>query len=170
MFKISTSRLLAAVICASAVTLTGATPQAQRLTWSELGPATEGKGKITMVLSSGTQIHGEVLSVEPHALIVNMTKTSNRREVNRGRASVPRTSVSAFETRQCGAKWRVILTIGIPGALLAATAAAMNAQSPPVDSREAAEVGLVIAGGGIVAGHFLGRRLDCRVTQTTVVP
>ena len=123
-----------------------------------------------MVLPGGTRIQGEVVSVGPQALIVNVTKTSNRGEVNRGRTSVPRASVSVFETRQCGAKWRAILTIGIPGALLAATTAAMNAQSPPVDAREAAGVGLVIAGGGIVAGHFLGRHLDCRVTQTIVVP
>lgn len=170
MVKISTSVILAVVACTSGGTLAAAA-RTQRLTWSELGPATQGKGKkIMMVLPSGTRIQGEVVSVEPQALIVNVTKTSNRGEVDKGRTSVPRSSVSVFETRQCGAKWRTILTIGIPGALLAATAAAMNAQSPAVNGQEAAGVGVGIAGGGIVAGYFLGRQLDCRVTHTTVVP
>jgi hypothetical protein len=81
MVKISPSVILAVVACASGGTLAAAA-RTQRLTWSELGPATQGKGKkIMMVLPSGTRIQGEVVSVEPQALIVNVTKTSNRGDI-----------------------------------------------------------------------------------------
>lgn len=125
--------------------------------------------KLEMVLPSGTEIQGKLLEVGPQALTMNVTKTSNSKELAKGRASVPRASVSTIHARKCGAKWRVVLGIGVPAGLLGAAGAAINAQSPTVKGPEAAGVILGIGAGSAVAGYFTGRQLDCHVTDIVVI-
>lgn len=141
----------------------------ERVAWSEVASATSG-AKITMMLSSGTEIQGKVLEAEAGALIVDVTKTSNSKDVARGRASIPRPSASTIHARKCGLKWRAILGIGLPAGLLAATAGAINAQSPTVKGEEAYGVGVAVAAGSAVAGYFIGRQLDCHDTDIAVTP
>ncbi len=140
----------------------------QRVIWSEVASATKG-AKITMVLPGGAEIRGKVLDTEPQALIVDVTKTSSA-NVPKGRALIPRASVSTIHSRKCGAKWRAILGIGLPAALMGAAGAAINAQSPTVKGQEA--VGLIfgLGAGGAVGGYFIGKQLDCHVTEITVIP
>jgi len=154
------------------LTVTGslaAETRKERVTWSEVAAATSG-AKITMVLPSGTEIRGRVLELEPQALIVDVTKTSNSKDVAKGRASIPRSSASTIHVRKCGVKWRAILGIGLPAGLLAATAGAINAQSPTVKGEEAYGVGVAVAAGSAVAGYFIGRQLDCHDTDIAVTP
>ncbi len=141
----------------------------ERVTWAEVASATSG-AKITMMLPGGTEIRGRVLEVEPQALVVDVTKTSNSKDVEKGRASIPRSSASTIHARKCGVKWRAILGIGLPAALLAATAGAINAQSTTVKGGEAYGVGVAVAAGSAVAGYFIGRQLDCHDTDIAVIP
>jgi hypothetical protein len=140
----------------------------QRVSWSEVASATTG-AKITMVLPGGAEIRGKVLDAEPQALIVNVTKTSSP-DVPKGRVSIPRASVATIHSRKCGAKWRAILGIGLPAALMGAAGAAINAQSPPVKGQEAAGLIFGLGAGGAVGGYFIGKQLDCHVTEFIVIP
>ena len=140
----------------------------ERIAWPEVKSATR-SATITMILPSGTEIRGKVLEVQPQALIVDVTKTSNSRDVEKGRASIPRASASTIHARKCGVKWRAILAIGLPAGLLAATAGAINAQSTTVKGGEAYGVGVGVAAGSAVAGYFIGRKLDCHDTDIAVI-
>ncbi len=137
--------------------------------WSQLGEVTKGK-KIKMVLPSGTRVEGTAVGVDTEASTVEVTKTSNHQEIGKGNASIPRSSVSVIQTRQCSRKWRAILGMGLPAGLLGGTVAGMNAQSPAVDARMALGVGVAVAAGGAVGGYFIGRSLDCYVVEYRITP
>ena len=146
----------------------GAETRTQRVSWSEVASATKG-AKITMVLPGGGEIRGNVLDAKAQALIVNVTKTSSA-NFPKGRVSIPRASVSTIHSRKCGAKWPTIFGISLPAALMGSAGAAINAQSPTVKGQEAGGVILALGVGGAVAGYFIGKRLDCHVTEFTVIP
>ena len=158
-----------AIILLSVTSAFAADRKAAQMAWSDIYSAIAG-AKLEMVLPSGTEIQGKLLEVGPQALTMDVTKTSNSKELAKGRASVPRASVSTIHARKCGAKWRVILGIGLPAGLLGAAGAAINAQSSTVKGQEAAGVILGIGAGSAVAGYFIGRQLDCRVIDITVIP
>ena len=143
--------------------------RAQQVAWSDVHSAVAG-AKIKMVLPSGTEIQGRLLEVGPEALTMDVTKTSNSKEIGKGKASIPRASVSAIDARKCGIKWRLALSIGLPAGLVGAAGAAINTQSPTVKSQDAAGVILGIGAGSAVAGYFVGKQLDCRDTDITVIP
>ena len=162
----------AASLCAMAVfTITpglAAERPAERVTWPEVGFATKG-ATITLV-DAGTEIQAKVLSVEPQALIMDVTKTSNSSAVAKGKASIARSSISTIHIRKCGAKWRAILGIGLPAGLMGAAGAAINAQSPAVTGQEAAGVVFGVGAGSAVAGYLIGQKLDCHISDIIVVP
>jgi len=122
-----------------------------------------------MTLPSGTKIRGVVLAAEPQVLIFDVTGTSNAKEIPKGMASLPRASVTRMEATKCSGKTRLLLTLAVPASLLTGVAAAMNVQAR--SSRGgAAEAGVLAAAGigGGFAGYYLGKSLDCRVTQIVV--
>jgi hypothetical protein len=56
--------------------------------WSELAPHVNGM-KISTVLQDGSRVEGRAVSVEPEALVVTITKSSNQAHAP-GRALLPR--------------------------------------------------------------------------------
>lgn len=161
--------VLAIVVLIPVGTNCAVADERRTVTWSEVDSAVA-DATIKLVLPTGTRIQGKLLRVEPAGLALNVTETSNTKDIAKGRASIPRASISTIQARKCGAKWRVILGIGVPAGLLGAAGAAINSQSPTVKGPDTAGVILGIGAGSAVAGYFAGRHLDCHVTDISVIP
>src|SRR5689334_14601126 len=101
-------RVLAATLlwlCSSGPAAARDNPMVVR--WSDLAPHVNGM-KISTVLTDGSRIEGRAVSVESEALVVTVTKTSNRAAYAPGRALLPRTSLSTIRVGHTGWKWKVI--------------------------------------------------------------
>jgi hypothetical protein len=139
-----------------------------RLQWGDLAGMITAQ-KLSMVLPDAARLQGKVLAVEPEALLLNITKTSDRRAHPKGRASIPRASVSVLRLTKPGGHVGQIVG-GILGSLGGLFAGALLAWRANADEAAAgvAIVGGAVAGG--VAGWWGGRVSDRKVTVITVVP
>lgn len=133
--------------------------QRKELAWVELGPAIAGK-KIQLVLPGGIEIQGNVLGVEPEALRLDVTKTSNRKAIRKGENSIPRPAVSTIRISRYTKRWRLLLTPGLPGALVLAMTVALTHQSYGSDPRKVVPIGMAVTASSTVAGYYLGKHLD----------
>ena len=80
-----------------------------RLRWNELESAIAGE-QVRMVLPGGARIEGRALAVQPEALLIRITKTSDRKLQSKGEASVPRSAVSVLQLVKTGNRWRAVGT------------------------------------------------------------
>ena len=133
--------------------------QRKELAWAELGPAIAGK-KIQLVLPGGIEIQGNVLGVEPEALRLDVTKTSNKKAIRKGENSIPRPAVSTIRISRYTKRWRLILTPGLPGALLLAMTVAVTHQRYSPDPQKVVSIGMVVTASSTIAGYYLGKHLD----------
>lgn len=141
-----------------------------RLPWSELGPVIADK-KVALIVPGGTAIEGKALSVEPGALRLHVTKTSDSKAVRKGETSIPRSSVSAIRIARYSRHWRLLLTPGLPAAMLGAMAAAASRVGPTPDPAKIVPIGLGVAVAATVTGYYVGKLVDRReLTEITVVP
>ena len=102
-----------------------AAPRELRTTWRELAGVAAGR-KISIVLPDGARVQGKVLAVESDKLMLDVTKTSDKRTFPKGTASLPRASVRSFTMIQTRTLWKIVGTaIGLGGGL--AIAAPVNA-------------------------------------------
>jgi hypothetical protein len=112
-----------------------------------------------MVLPDGATIEGNLLRVTADAMVLAITKTSNRSAHPKGEASVPRESVSTLEVRSPGWKWRIIgalIPVGIAFGIIAGALHAGNGELEPAIGGVA---GLTIMAGAPL-GYFAGRSKD----------
>jgi len=139
-----------------------------RLQWGDLAGMITAQ-KVSMVLPDAARLQGKVLAVEPETLVLDITKTSDRRAHPKGRASIPRASVSVLRlTRPGGHVWQIVGGIlGSFGGLFAGALAAGYSGGDEV-AVLAAGLGGAVAGG--VAGWWGGRVSDRKVIVITVVP
>jgi hypothetical protein len=126
--------------------------------------------KISTVLEDGSRVEGRAVSVEPEALVVMVTKSSNRAYVQ-GRTSLPRTALSVIRVGHTGWKWKVIgpmvgfFGVGGLGALVG------NSIDPGgfIVSDGAAVGALVGMATGIASGALIGRWADHHYTTINIV-
>lgn len=140
-----------------------------RLEWGDLAGMIRDE-KVSMVLPDAAHLQGRVLAVEPEALVLDITKTSDRRAHPKGHASIPRASVSVLRlTKPGGHVWQIVGgTLGSVGGLVLGALVAYGA-----GANNAAAVGGIILGSaaiGGVAGWWGGRVSDRKVIVITVVP
>lgn len=139
------------------------------LKWNELGPAVEGK-EVTVALTDGGIIEGQVLDVGSDALSMDIKETSNPQDYPKGQKSVLRSLVSVVRLKEVRGNWRAIGTaIGLGATVPLGIAFAQygeNESNPELGATIAA----VLIGGGVAAGYFLGRAADRRVVVITIVP
>ena len=144
-------------------------PRRLQLPWNELGPRITGH-KVALVLPNGTHIEGKVRDVEPNALHLKVSKTSDRELLPKGERLIPRQSVSLMRVTEYRKLGRLLVT---SGAL--AVAAGIVATNYP-DLYEGATVAIVpaVTAGGLVGvglgGYYAGKRLDRTVTEIQVLP
>jgi hypothetical protein len=140
-----------------------------RLPWSELGPAVADR-KIAMVLSSGTAAERKVLGVEPDALRLHVTWTTDGKVVRKGKTSIPRSSVSAIRMARYSKRWKLLLTPGLPAATLGAMAVATSSVRPAPAPEKVVPIGMVVTVAATITGYYVGKLLDRReLTEITIV-
>ena len=150
--------------------LSAADPKELSLRWSELEPAVAG-GKVRIVLPNGPRIEGRVVAVEPQALRIRITKTSDRNVHPKGETLIPRTAVSVVQVVRFGVRWRIFGTVTGPLLVAAAGASAAALGIGRVEGLgKSIGVGLALYGGAGVGGYYLGKRADRHVAIIRIVP
>lgn len=149
--------------------LWGGEPRRLQFPWNELGPRITGR-KVALVLPDGTHIEGKVRKVEPEALRLKVSKTSDRKVLPKGERLVPRQSVSLLRVTEYRKRGRLLVTTGA----LAVTAGIVAATYPDLYEGTVVVVVPAVTAAGLVGaglgGYFAGKRLDKTVTEIQVLP
>jgi hypothetical protein len=141
--------------------------RAFRLQWRDLERLTKGR-RIAIELPSGIKLQGDVTAVEPDELVLNVTKTSNRRAYPKGRAIVPRPEVTRLRILRTRHTWRIAGTA--TGATIgAATAIPMAIYAHNEGGRWGLALAIVVAAPTAI-GYLLGWAADNDVVQVIVEP
>jgi hypothetical protein len=146
------------------------------LPWSEIA-ALVGHQKVALLLPDGARIEGQVLAVEPDALVLDINKSSDPRSHPRMQSSIPRSAVSVLQLNQIQGNRRWLGAAigagagGVAGWLLAegvfhVSGEGLNPSKSPVVVGSVA--GLVA--GAAAIGYFVGRQADQRVTLIKIIP
>ena len=147
-----------------------------QLPWSEIAALVEHQ-KVALVLPDAATIEGQVLAVEPDALVLDIKKSSDPRSHPARQSSIPRSSISVLQLKQVKGNRRWLGAAigagagGVAGWLLAegvfhVSGEGLNPSKAPVVVGSAA--GLVA--GAAAIGYFAGRKGDRRVTFIKVIP
>jgi hypothetical protein len=81
------------------------------LKWDYLAPWIDHR-KVAFILPDGTSVAGKVMAVEPDALRLKVTYSSNRRVQPKGRRVIPRRSLSVLRVTEYRKKGRLPGTLG----------------------------------------------------------
>ena len=136
------------------------------LRWSELA-STIGGHRVELALTEGKKVSGEVLSVRADSLVLDVAVPAEG--FVKGSSSIPRTSVSLIKLERSHGTWGrgmgttlgVITGAGVGGYV---STRAANSVGPAIP------IFLGLTGSTAVAGYYLGRQLDRRVTVITIAP
>ena len=166
------SRQVRAVVIAVLLSIQGlvAAERDLSLHWRELQPAVA-DGKVKIALPNGARIEGTVVAVEPEALRIKISKTSDKKVQPKGEALIPRTQVSIAQVVKYGKKWRIVGALAGPAAVAAVAAAAF-----PYDVTEGfvpvivLSVSVAAAAGAAIGGYYIGRSADRQTTTIRIIP
>ena len=138
--------------------------------WSGLGDLILSR-KIAFVLPDGAAIEGKAVSVQPDALRLTITKTSDPQGHPKGVASIPRSSISTLQLMEMRVVGRVIgTTVGLfAGLATGALIILSNGIFGKTSTGQSVGAGVAIVGFP-VAGFFAGRTLDRKLTLIKVAP
>lgn len=135
--------------------------------WGELGPFIIG-GRITTVLPDGTVLEGRALAVHEDALVLNTSRTSNKRTFPKGRTSIPRGQISILRLRETrGVVGRVSMTL--LGTLVGGATGIGAAYGVENSAAGEALAWSTVIGVG-VGGYYVGRAMDFKTTVIRVLP
>ena len=139
-----------------------------QLKWTELGAIAVGHDA-RLVVPGGAVLQGEIAAVRDDSLVMVIAKTSDRKAFPKGQNSIPRASVTLVELKKgSGIAGRVVgTTAGLLGGL---TIAGEIIAHGDLSEAPGITVFLVATVGTTVAGYFIGRRADRRVTRIRIAP
>jgi hypothetical protein len=137
--------------------------------WEELGGLVSGK-KIALTRPDGATIEGRVASVQADSLTLTTSKSSDVKAYPKRETSIPRASVSTIQLIEMRIIGRVAGTvIGAAIGLGAAVAIAVGNGILKKESGGQTAGGVIAIVGLPVAGFFIGRSLDRKVTLIKVI-
>jgi hypothetical protein len=140
------------------------------LRWTELTPAVADR-QVRITLPNGPRIEGKVVAVDPQALRIKITKTSDKIGQPKGEFSIPRTAIPVLQLVQYGSRWRIFGTAVGPILMGAAGASVYARGAGSVDDiPKYIGIGAAAVIGSGVGGYFLGKRADRRVTTIRILP
>ena len=136
--------------------------------WGELGPFIA-RGRLTTVLPDGTVLQGRTLSVDLDALVINVSKSSDKRAYPKGRTSIPRGQVETLSIRRTEGKLgRILLTpAGFFGGAGLLVLAFLGSEGSGGGERSAI---LPIWVGANVGGYYGGKSIDSKTTVIKILP
>jgi hypothetical protein len=139
-----------------------------RLKWSELGALVTGH-EVAFSTAGGTNLRGDARVVRDDALLIHISSTSDSKLFPKGETSVPRDQISMVDVKKIrGAGGRTIgTTAGLLGGL---TASGEIIGHSNMSEGPAIAVFLAASIGSAVAGYFVGKAHDRRVTRIRIVP
>jgi hypothetical protein len=125
--------------------------------------------RIALVLPSGASVEGTVGELQPEGLVMMVAKTSDAQANPKGKATIPRASVSTIQLLEMRPTYRIIGTVlGVAVGLAVAVGIAVTngffAQT--TKGQAVGETAAIV--GFPVLGFLLGRSLDRKVTRITV--
>jgi hypothetical protein len=168
--RIRTFAIGAAILSVFSLLAQGA--EIEHVKWDNLSTVV---GKTVMVaMPAGSVITGEATGVESDALVVNVTKTTDRTAFPKGELRVPRATLRVFQVRTKGKICRVLLTVAgavvgmYGGASVAIGIGSGGAFGKTSTGAVAAFIGIGFA--GTVAGYEAGDAADRRWTAIEIVP
>jgi hypothetical protein len=137
--------------------------------WEELGGLVSGK-KIALTLPDAVSIEGKVASVQADSLTLTIAKSSNVQAHPKRETSIPRASVSTIQLLEMRIIGRVAGTL-IGAAIGVGTAVGIILSNGILNKQSGGQVvGETVAIVGLpVAGYFIGRSLDRKVTLIKVI-
>jgi hypothetical protein len=119
----------------------------------------------------GTAVTGRVTAVEPDALVVQVTKTTDPRARVKGEVRVPRATLHVVRMQTKGALYRTLGTFSGAGAGVivgAAVALGIDWRGHNDGAARAAFIGIPV--GLSVAGYLAGDKADRRWTTIEILP
>jgi hypothetical protein len=147
-----------------------------QLTWSKLAPLIQHK-QVGLLMPDGAMIEGQVLDVQPDALVLDIKKSSDVQSYPKGKSSIPRSSVSVVQLKQIRGNWRLLGTVigataGGVGAWFVAEGVFHVSGEGLNPSKAPLVIGTVagLVAGGATIGYFAGRQRDNRVTVIKIIP
>lgn len=136
--------------------------------WSELAPLLTAHS-VTLTLTNGTSVKGEAVSVRDDGILMDVSTAV--KGYARGSGSVPRNEITFIDLQRTKGGWgRTLGTIiGVLGGIsLGVYIDAKKLWTSSVGQETGTLVGITAA--GAVAGYFVGRGIDKRVTHIKIVP
>lgn len=150
----------------------GAAELPRQMKWEEL--STINGRNISIVMPQGAAVSGKLSAVQADALILRVSKTTDRVAYPKGELRVPRESLRAIEVHSKGHKFRVIGTVlGFVAGAAGGAAAAIGVQGGIFNTDHQGAAAATFAGilaGGTAAGYLIGNAADRKSMTIQVVP
>jgi len=149
-------------------TLAGAASKEQRQTTWEGLSAIVGQ-KVRVVMPDGTRIEGRAKALEVDALVVEISKSSNKAGYPKGKFLVPRATLKAVDVARNTKRWQIVgVTAGSAVGVLVFVALVVRGGVLTPNQRTDA---YAAAGGCIpVLGYLLGRAADRHTVTYVITP
>jgi hypothetical protein len=136
--------------------------------WKQL-EARIGGNKVALVLPDGTHVEGRARGVLSNALLLKVSKTSDRKVVGKGVQKIPRESVTLLRLTEYRKAGRLLTTLGA----LAVAAGVLAAQQVEVYEGPGVLIVPAVVVGGMAgvgaAGYYTGKAIDRRVVTIRVI-
>ena len=143
----------------------------QRLTWEEL-PQLVGK-HVSIPLYDGGAVAGKVREVQADALVIEVSKSTNRDVYPRGLMRVPRAKLHVLDLHGKGTRYRVIGTaLGFAAGAAGGACVAFGTQGGPFGDEGSGAAGAGVIGvmaGVTAAGYAVGNAADRRTTTIQII-
>jgi hypothetical protein len=158
----------AAVLCFLGALASQAVAAQFQARWEELGSILSGYD-LSIPLPGGATVGGELLSVRPDCLVVDISRVSRGADYRKGPASIPRTSVTTIRASKSRGSWgkHMGVIVGQVAGILAGGEFVTH-----VAKSEAAGVPsfFAIDVGATVAGYYLGKSRDRHALEISIEP
>lgn len=127
---------------------------------------------VSIVMPGGAIITGKAKGLEPDALVVEVTGTTDRRAYPKGVLRVPRTSLRVLEVKTKGSLGRIVGTVlgTAAGGVAGAYAVIGLVWNSPSAQAAPALAGIGCVTGGMVAGFLVGNAVDTHSTTIEIAP